>query len=446
MEKWKKDKIPKIGMRIFKSAIAIEICYLVSYLRGNEGIVFYSQLAALWCIQMYVKNGKRNAIQRVTGTAVGAIYGLIFLLLKQQTALFRIALFRDAFIAFMIVCVLYTTVLIKRKMASYFSCVVFLSVVVNHVMDENPYLFVWNRFLDTMIGIAVGIGVDLFSLPKTKQKNVLFVSGLDDILLDKEEKLNDYSKVELNRMIDDGMQFTISTERTPATVIEAMQDIRLQLPIIAMDGAVLYDISDKRYLKVCNIPSEQCKRIYEWFEDNGWKCFTNVVVNDMLIIYYQATTDIPYMALVERMRKSPFRNYVNGEPISFDHVVYMLLFYPDDMIENIYDRLIKSSLLYNLKVIVYKSVDVEGYSYLKIYSGRAGKDNMMVYLRQYTDAEQIITLGDMPGKYDIYVKNKNANQIVHLLRKQYEQYLSPQYWFCRKKERFPACNDRKHNI
>lgn len=32
---------------------------------------------------------------------------------------------------------------------------VFLSIVVNHISDSNPYLFVWNRFLDIMIGDVV---------------------------------------------------------------------------------------------------------------------------------------------------------------------------------------------------------------------------------------------------------------------------------------------------
>ena len=51
--------------------------------------------------------------------------------------------------------ILYTTVLLKKKNASYFSTVVFLSIVVNHIGDQNPLLFVFNRVLDTMIGIVL---------------------------------------------------------------------------------------------------------------------------------------------------------------------------------------------------------------------------------------------------------------------------------------------------
>lgn len=60
-------------------------------------------------------------------------------------------------ISVMIVVVLYTTVVMKKKQASYFSCVLFLSIVVNYITDVNPYLFVWDRFLDTLIGILIGV-------------------------------------------------------------------------------------------------------------------------------------------------------------------------------------------------------------------------------------------------------------------------------------------------
>ena len=78
--KVKQHSIPGFGMRIFKSAIAVAICFLVDQFRGGRGIVFYSQLAALWCIQGYRSNTKKNAVQRTIGTVIGAAYGLLYLL------------------------------------------------------------------------------------------------------------------------------------------------------------------------------------------------------------------------------------------------------------------------------------------------------------------------------------------------------------------------------
>lgn len=203
-----KRKLPGIGMRIIKSAIAVAICYLIDMLRDGQGMVFYSQLAALWCIQMYRSSTKQNAIQRTIGTVVGAIYGLVFLLINPFLGLVakNSNILGNMAISLMIVIVLYTTVLLKQKQASYFSCVVFLSIVVNHVGDANPYLFVWNRFLDTMIGISVGILVNDIRLCFHPNRDTLYISGLDGLLLDEKERLSPFSKVELNRMIDSGMK------------------------------------------------------------------------------------------------------------------------------------------------------------------------------------------------------------------------------------------------
>ena len=132
--------------------------------------------------------------------------------------------------------------------------------------------------MDTVIGIMIGIGVNTFSLPRERRRDILFISGLDDILLDEKNKLSDYSRVELNRMLDDGMNFTISTIRTPASLIEPMRDIRLKLPVIAMDGAVLYDIKEKRFLDNFEIPYGEAIELVAMAKSQGLSWFINVIV------------------------------------------------------------------------------------------------------------------------------------------------------------------------
>lgn len=420
----KKISMPKIGMRIIKSAAAVLLCYLVSFIRGNSGIVFYSQLAALWCIQGYVSNSKKNAVQRFIGTVIGALYGLVFLLGRQGieellgTQIHELinALVVTAFI----IVVLYTTVLVKKKQASYFSCVVFLSIVVNHIADANPYIFVWNRFLDTIIGILIGIGVNVVSLPHKKRHDILFVSGLDDTLLSSNDNLSDYSRVELNRMLDDGVNFTISTMRTPASLMEPMRDIRLKLPVIAMDGAVLYDIREKMYLKVYIISRETARRVRELIKDEGLNCFTNVVIDDMLVIYYDKSGDEVQQQLVRELRRSPYRNYVQRELPEDEDVVYFMLLYPKAVIEAVYQRLDEEGFTRELKILKYASNDYPGYAYIKIYNKNATKENMIEYLKKMTQVSETVTFGSIEGRYDVVIENGDSNQVVHILKKMYE--------------------------
>ena len=418
----RKLNFPPIGMRIAKSAVAILLCYLVSFLRGNSGIVFYSQLAALWCIQVYVENSWKNALQRFIGTIIGALYGLVYLLIRKWTGSFTaMNEFSDAlFISGLIVVILYTTVLIRKKQASYFSCVVFLSIVVNHVTDVNPYLFVWNRFLDTVIGIIIGVGVNLVSLPREHRKDILFLSGLDDTLLSKKDNMSDYSRIELNRMLDDGMNFTIVTMRTPASLMTPLRDIRLKLPVIAMDGAVLFDIYEKRYLKVYIISQDKSSRIRSLIRSEGLTCFTNVVIDDMLVIYYDKSEDEVHNNLIRELRRSPYRNYVDRPYPEDENVVYFMLLHPTPVIEAFYEKLAAAGITKELKVLKYESDDYPGYSYIKIYNRNATKENMIQYLQKMTGLSQIITFGTIPGRYDILVSPGDTNRVVHMLKKLYE--------------------------
>ena len=142
---------------MIKSAIGVFLCFVIFLLRGRTGTPFYSALAVLWCIQPSEKDAVTNAFQRSVGTLIGAVYGLIFILLKINVMSQEYGLFHYAVLSGMIIPIIYTTLLINKKNASYFSCVVYLSIVVNHLGDENPYSFVFNRSLDTMIGIVLGL-------------------------------------------------------------------------------------------------------------------------------------------------------------------------------------------------------------------------------------------------------------------------------------------------
>ena len=422
-----KTALPRIGQRIIKSAAAVFLCFVVDWLRNGEGIVFYSQLAALWCMQDYINETKKKAYQRTIGTVVGALYGLAVLVLYTHINMTEVSekLFESITVSLMIIAVIYTTVLINKRQASYFSCVVFLSIVINHITDANPYLFVWNRFLDTMIGIFIGVAVNTFHLPHAFNKDTFFISGLDDTLLDKNDNLSAYSRVELNRMLDSGLLFTISTMRTPASLIEPLKDIRLRLPVIVMDGAALYDIKEKMYVRSYVISSDTANKVTEFLSEQGVVWFTNVIIDDMLVIYYQETDDEQYNALIKTLRRSPYRNYVKREPPKDEAVVYFMLIDKKERIETLHAALEKQSFFGKLKVLKYDSEDYAGYSYIKIYNHNATKQNMTDYLAQRLSVENIVTFGSIEGRYTYTIDRGDSNQVVRLIKKEFEPIKKP---------------------
>ncbi|SFU59957.1 FUSC family protein [Butyrivibrio sp. M55] len=386
--------LPHIGMRIIKSAIGVLICFVIYFLRGKQGTPFYSALAVLWCIQNQTKNTVNNAIQRTIGTFIGAVYGLIYILLKQNIFNFGDSFLHYCIISLALIPIIYTTVVIKQKKASYFSCVVFLSIVVNHLLDENPYIFVLNRSLDTLIGIFVGLILNSISFHGKLDKETLFVVNMDNSMDGLSGGVTPYSKVIMNGMLEKGMKLSFMTLRTPAGFLEGMPEIKPSLPIIAMDGAILYDVKENRYPKVYIISAEHAGEIEKFITERGFNIFTTVILEDVLIIYYNELVNDAEKDIYEKMHKSPYRNYLNKKRPCDHAVVYMMSIDKTEKIEKLVGEIKESDVYDELKILSYPSREYKGYSYIKIYSKNASVKNMTDYLMNAEEIKTVVTLSD----------------------------------------------------
>ena len=170
-------------MRILKSAFGVFLCYIVYILRGQQGIPFYSMLAVLQCIQQYTGKTRSMAVQRSTGTLVGAFFGLVVIILEIYVFNIYNTISGYALTALTIIPVIYITLVLRKENAAYFSCVVFLSITVNHITDANPFVFVLNRVIDTFVGILIGVLLNIPIIPRKKNKKTLYIAELDDMLI-----------------------------------------------------------------------------------------------------------------------------------------------------------------------------------------------------------------------------------------------------------------------
>lgn len=415
-----KKYIPPIGMRLIKTGIAVFLCFCVNMLRANADVVFYSHIAAIYCMQDSVTETRKNAINRAVATTVGALYGLVTLLLFPALAITTMSerLMHGIIISVMVVFVVYTTVLIRQRDTAYFANVVYLSIVINHITD-SPYLFAWNRFLDTMIGILIALLVNSFRLPRERNRNVLFVAELETALLDGEKKLPGYSRVELNRMIAAGAKFTVTTTHTPGGLAERLKDLKLNCPVIVMDGAALYDIQEKMYVRSYMMSHSTAKEIMELLREREMNWFAHVIVDDMLVIYYQKTEDLIYNQLVKELRISPHHNYVLRELPEGEDVTCIRVIDRTERIEELCQEMEKKGLR-QLKLLKYDAENYPGYTFLEIYNHNAMKENMISYLSNMLETDEVVTFGGAEGNYTHVIAPDDSNRMVRLIRKRFE--------------------------
>ena len=388
-----KYKLPKVGMRIIKSAVAVFFCFVIYLLRGQQGVPFYSAIAAVLCMQPYVSGSVKVALNRTLGTVIGGAAGMLILLVEQRFFPPGWLLLRYLLISAMIVVLIYVTVLIKKTTASYITCVVFMSITVSHAMDVNPYLFALDRVIDTLIGIFVSLGVNAFRLPRRRDRRLLFVSDLDGTLAE-DGRIAPAAVIHLNKLIDAGAQFTVSTGRTPATFLPMLEGLRLRLPVIAMNGAALYDMQAGSYLYCKTIPPAAFRRVAAVFERRGLNLFVHAVIHDVLHVYYGDFTNPAEEELYYARRGLPQKHYVYSRLPEGHDPVYLLAV---DTLSTLREPRRESDGFAQeagVYTVVRPDAEHAGYALLEIYSAAATRPAAAAELKKRIGAAAVAAFGD----------------------------------------------------
>lgn len=151
----------KVGLRIIKTSIAAFLCFVLSYFRGIYN-PFYSVISAILCMQKDIRISKDVSINRIIGTLIGGIYGLLILLAFNYLPLDIHKLIEYFISSLALIPLIFITVKIKRPDATELACVVFLSIVISYRGDtaNSALLYAVNRMIDTTIGIMVSLFVN----------------------------------------------------------------------------------------------------------------------------------------------------------------------------------------------------------------------------------------------------------------------------------------------
>ena len=101
----------------------------------------------------------------------------------------------------------------------------------------------------------------------------LFVSDLDGTLLNGNAEISDRTAGILNDVIEHGIDFTISTARTPATALKIIKPLHLNLPVMMMNGVLVYDMKSGKYLKKDTMDENVVMVLLGLIKTKGLNCF-----------------------------------------------------------------------------------------------------------------------------------------------------------------------------
>lgn len=144
------------GMRTIKTGIAASLSLLIAQFLGYDNPIFII-IAAIFSMNKTVHSSFKAGLQRLTGTAFGAITGLIFILIFPSPNFLLIGIG--------IIIVIGFCNCLNIQNAIFLSCVVFCNITLNIISEVTPFHYSLSRFFDTFLGIAIAILVNFIFRP-----------------------------------------------------------------------------------------------------------------------------------------------------------------------------------------------------------------------------------------------------------------------------------------
>lgn len=148
-----------IGMRIVKTVIAVFVCGVLAWARGESG--FYSMIAAVVCVQNTAGKTIESSINRMIGTLIGGVAGVVVVYAMDALGILYLELVRYALSALLLIPIIELCLWIKKPGCAAMACIVFLCVTVNHSVGDTPAIYSIQRLFETLVGVVLACGVDI---------------------------------------------------------------------------------------------------------------------------------------------------------------------------------------------------------------------------------------------------------------------------------------------
>lgn len=153
----------KIGMRTVKTGIALSLTIFISQIINLKSPIF-AGIAAIIAMQSSVAGSFKTGKNRMLGTILGAVLGLICSLMSPTNPIV---------IGIGVIVIIHLCNVLEWKKSATIAAIVFLSITYNQE-PGNRLNYSLYRTLDTFVGIIIATLVNFFILPPNFKDKVHF--------------------------------------------------------------------------------------------------------------------------------------------------------------------------------------------------------------------------------------------------------------------------------
>ena len=235
-------------------------------------------------------------------------------------------------------------------------------------------------------------------------KDFLFISDLDGTLLLPDGSFPEESKKRLNRLISDGMQFTIATARNYDSAHPILKGLDIKFPVVLFNGVYLVDFHSGEILEHTEfIDKSVIDSMLDLAKINKIDPFIYTFGNQHQV-YYRKATNTGSTAYLNSLKKDDRVRQVSEFVFQADeNISGFLLIGTLENLNPIYNGL-KENHFDHLNLYFAEDVSMKGYYWLQSFHQQANKGNMLEKLveRLNFPLSKTIVFGDYLNDLDLF--------------------------------------------
>ncbi len=222
----------------------------------------------------------------------------------------------------------------------------------------------------------------------------LYISDLDGTLLNNSAEVSRESVELLNKAIKNGVFFSVATARTAATVLQMLDKIEVNAPIVLMNGVTVYDMKKGEYVRVCAFSDKAKREFAEVVKSHSSSGFFYCYEGNETTTYYQNTFSPNAEQFIREREEKYGKKFTKINSLDELAVKAMVYYSYNDYREKLQPVYEKVSKIEGLRCEFYADNYNTDFWYLEVCSQDASKKNAVEFLKQKYGFDRVVAFGD----------------------------------------------------
>ena len=242
----------------------------------------------------------------------------------------------------------------------------------------------------------------------------LFISDLDGTLMRSDGIISDFTKDTINRLVAQGVDFTLATARSISSAKDILKGLNLRLPAVMMNGVFLTDTATQRavcYEKLDPTVAAHALQIFESCDRPPNIFFYDGVNIDVEFLRFAGEYDETFY----QARRHKYHRFEQVDAFSTDKgIIYFNVVDRREIVEPVYEKL---RAVEGLGCVMYRDT-YTNYYFLEAFPASASKAAGLRRLKELYGFEYTVAFGDNLNDVDLLkeadtgVAVQNANDAL----------------------------------